>query len=101
MLRRAFDAPPLSIPVPHSGARCWHGDAWGAVQWSDLEKGVSEVKSGERLEQGFLGSGGGAIVPTGLESVQYPAMRGPAGSGPPYAAVRWRLAGPSLAVNLV
>lgn len=59
------------------------------------------MKSGESLEQGFLGSEG-ATVPIGLErQLSIQAVRGPVGSGPPCAAARWLLGGPSLAVNLV
>lgn len=65
---RAFDDPPLSILVPQNGAAVAvdrSGDIWEAIEWAELEKGVSGVKSGESLEQVFLGRGGGHRPPKG------------------------------------
>lgn len=89
---------------PRAGPRLLGVGTYG-VQYdasADLEKGVSGVKSGESLEQGFLESGGGhSPQRAGKRELSVQAMRDPAGPGPPCTATRWRLRGPSLAVNLV
>lgn len=82
MLGRAFDDAPLSILVPKSGAAvAGRENIWEAIEWADLDKGVSGVKSGESLDQVFLGSGGGHRRQKAGERAQYPGYARPSGPG--------------------
>lgn len=90
----------MGFCLPVRAASLAEGDrSRGEAEGADLEKGLSGA---EKLGAKVPGERRGGHRPHRLVGARPgQAVRGPARPGPPCTAARWRLGGPSLAVNLV